>query len=296
MNPARRLGPRWSFVRIGDSSMFRVNPYFFYDFGRAMQMVIEWSHSSRLLDDRALNALETVDSFLKELMDADDFPMPQSSVPAAKIRALLELTLKNKTMGEDTKNEINKAILKFQYAYDAELGTSDFFQVPQIGIYSGSGLLTKAHRHLHTEVLVALAKLAPSATIDYALAGRALAFDLNTACGFHALRSVEAVARSYHMVVKGRSAVVEQQPLSAVIKELRDHMASSKGNKHADMALSLNVELLSKIDRIFRCPIMHPEMTLDSKKAKDVFDLSASVISSMVEDIKTRVTSKGAKP
>jgi hypothetical protein len=37
---------------------------------------------------------------------------------------------------------------------------------------------------------------------------------------------------------------------------------------------------------------MHPEMTIDSKRAKEVFDLSASVISAMVEDMKIRLKAK----
>jgi hypothetical protein len=274
--------------------MFKVNPYFFYEFGRVMQGVIEWSQSLRPLDERASKALADADDFLEGLMDTGaDFPMPQSSEPAAEIRLKIQLA---KAGAKDAKNELNKAIIRFHHVYDAELGASDFLQIPEIGIYSASALLTKAHRHLHVEVLVALEKLAPSAATDYALAGRALAFELNTACGFHALRSVEAVARSYHMIVKERSTVIENQPLSAVINELRDHMKSSKGNQNTDAPLLLNIELLSKIDRIFRSPIMHPEMTLDDKRAKDVFDLSASVISSMVEDIKTRVKAKRAKP
>jgi hypothetical protein len=186
-----------------------------------------------------------------------------------------------------------KAILKFNIVFDAELGTKDFLVVQEIGIYSPSALLMRAQRHLHAEVLLTLTRLVPSATSDYALAGRALAFEMSMACGFHALRSVEAVARSYHMIVKERSTVVENQPLSAVINELRDHLTSNKGNKNTDAPLSLNIELLSKIDRIFRCPIMHPEMTLDGKRAKEVFDLSASVISSMAEDMKARKQAKG---
>jgi hypothetical protein len=277
--------------------MFQVNPYYFYDFGRSVQAVVEWANSSRPMDDRTLKSLADAEDFLKNLMDPDsDLPLPQSSEPAATLRDLLRIPLKTKTADAGNKNEIIKAILKFQHVYDAELGTKDFLLVGEIGIYSASALLMRAHRHLNIEVLVALNKLAPSAQSDYALAGRALAFDLNTACGFHALRSVEAVARRYHMTVKERSTVVENQPLSAVINELRDHMNSGKGNRQTDVSLSLNVELLSRIDRIFRCPIMHPEMTLDSKKAKDVFDLSASVISSMVEDINTRVKAKAVKP
>lgn len=273
--------------------MFETNPYWFYDFGRLMQTVLEWASSTRSVDERAVTSLTQTREFLDVLIDPDsEFPMPQSADPAARLRDLAAVPLRDKVPEAVNKREILKAILKFNHVFDSELGTKDVLVVQEVGIYSSSALLTRAHRHLDAGVVVALNKLAPSATRDYGLAGRALAFDLNSACGFHALRAVEAVARAYHMVVKERDAVIENQPLSAVINEFRDHMKSSKGDRKMDQQLSLNVELLSKIDRIYRCPIMHPEMTLDGKKAKEVFDLSASVIASMVEDIKARYAAR----
>jgi hypothetical protein len=293
----KRIDPRWSFLRIDGSTMLQVQAYYFYEFGRFMQAVVEWTTSPREMDDRALKSLSDAEYLLTDLIDPDnDVSFPQSSVPATKLRDMLRAVQRMKTADLGNKGEIQKAVLKFHHVYDAELGTKDFLLVEEIGIYSASALLNRAYRHLDVDVLLTLNKLAPSAHGDYAYAGRALALDLNTACGFHALRSVEAVARSYHMTVKQRDTVVENQPLSAIINELRDHMRSGAGNKEADVSLSLNVELLSRIDRIFRCPIMHPEMTLDKKRAKEVFDLSASVISAMVEDMKARLKAKAATP
>jgi len=249
--------------------MLQVNPYYFFEFGRVIQSIVEWASSPRRVDALAASALKAAEDFLTRSLDPEaELPFPQSSDPATALRDLLLATLNTMTADGVTKSKILLAVTKFQHDYDAELGTKNFLVVEEIGIYSTTALLDRAHRHLDIEVLVALDKLTPSAQTDLAFAGRALALELNTASGFHALRSVEAVARSYHMTVKQRPAVVENQPLSAVINELRDYMKSSAGDKQRDALLSLNVELLSRIDRIFRCPIMHPEMTLDNQKAK----------------------------
>jgi hypothetical protein len=209
--------------------MLQVNPYYFYDFGRSMQSVVEWAHSTRQVDSRAVKSLTGAVDFLNNLLDPNaELQLPQSSDPATALRDLLNRPLKTMTVEASTKSEIIRTVLKFQHVYDAELGTRDFLIVEEIGIYSVSALLNRAHRHLDVEVIVTLNRLAPSAPNDFAFAGRALALDLNTASGFHSLRSVEAVARSYHMAVKELSAVVENHALSAVINELRDHMKSSK--------------------------------------------------------------------
>jgi hypothetical protein len=63
MTRSARFTPRWSFLRIEESSMFQVNAYWFYDFGQVVRAVLEWANSPRLVDDRALKAF----------VDADDF-------------------------------------------------------------------------------------------------------------------------------------------------------------------------------------------------------------------------------
>jgi hypothetical protein len=130
--------------------------------------------------------------------------------------------------------------------------------------------------------------VSPEIREDFNKAGECLALDLYTACGFHAMRAIEAEARKYHDVVTGVS--LTDVPLGTLIYGDKNSPGSGlkkthqqQGSSHDD-PLGLIISLLCQINAIYRRPIMHPNMSLDAPKAKFVFDMAALAISAMVTD------------
>ena len=79
------------------------------------------------------------------------------------------------------------------------------------------------------------------------------------------MRAVEAQARLYHMVVTHMPEQLEDVPLGPLINGakgdfdgLRD-VWTREGAKN-DSPLGLIISLLSSLNKIYRCPIMHPDM------------------------------------
>lgn len=74
-----------------------------------------------------------------------------------------------------------------------------------------------------------------------------------------------------------------------MINDLRDVLEKEEGAKVSESQLGLIITLLARINKIFRHPIMHPQMTLSYNSAKRVFDLAAIAISDMVDDVAKRL-------
>ncbi len=124
---------------------------------------------------------------------------------------------------------------------------------------------------------------------DFTWAGACLAADLFTACGFHAMRALETEARTYHTIVTG--VEMTDVPLWVLIDgDQKTFPGSGLRGQHEkegspqDSQLGLVIALLAYLNKIYRRPIMHPEMTLNHETAKEVFDATAIAISAMVAD------------
>ena len=102
------------------------------------------------------------------------------------------------------------------------------------------------------------------------------------------MRAVQAQARLYHMVVTHMPEQLEDVPLGPLINGAGDFDGLrdvwTREGAENDSPLGLIISLLSSLNKIYRCPIMHPDMMLTGDTAKLVFDLAAIVISSMMQD------------
>lgn len=178
-----------------------------------------------------------------------------------------------------------REIDRFHSVYEQELEDSYTFLVTDIGAYSSGKLLERADVHLTRASQMVINE---NQKRDYKAAGRCLALDLHTASGFHAMRVVEEEARIYHKVVTG--VELNEAPLGALISG--DDRVKGSGLKKkyaeegspADSQLGLIISMLSQLNKIYRCRIMHPDMTLDYDEAKQVFDITAMAVSAIIED------------
>jgi len=117
--------------------------------------------------------------------------------------------------------------------------------------------------------------LTSDAQKDWIGGSRCLAFDLTTACGFHCMRSMEAMAINYMTLMYFPRP--KQRDLGTYIRILRNLGAKDQA-----------VDLMEEIRKHHRNPLMHPEDTLDVPQALAVFDLTKSAIIFLVQDMLAR--------
>lgn len=178
-------------------------------------------------------------------------------------------------------------LLKFEHLLENDLARLPTFSVERTGIFDSTDLITRADNHLSD---VARANISTNAKMDFQASGRCLAFGEFTASGFHAVRALESVARKYHSLVCKLAAETENLPLGPLVNDLRKVLEKEEGKNASDSPLGLIIANLARMNNIYRKPITHPEMTLDSADAaKEVFDLTAVSISLLEKDFVERV-------
>lgn len=89
---------------------------------------------------------------------------------------------------------ILRRIDTFRSVFEAECHDVDVYSVGQIAIYKTRDLIANASHKIPAEFRDGMPQ---EALTEFDNAGRCLAFDLPTACGFHALRGTELVMDSY---------------------------------------------------------------------------------------------------
>jgi hypothetical protein len=238
--------------------------------------------------DTAIAELAEVYGWLSEFAASDPAGLDACKRELPKITAEIDkIFSSSKKEGEQWADykfvELREVVKRFQTLLFSETENSPVFSVTPKGIYDTLALVDHAERELEESV-------SENAKKDFAQAGRCLAFELFTATGFHAMRALEGVARRYHKVVTCAPRL-STEPLGPLIKELRAQLKVE--NPHDDeqasnSPLGLIIALLARITKIYRNPIMHPEMVLDEQSAKRIFKLASNVIADIEEDIVTR--------
>jgi hypothetical protein len=114
---------------------------------------------------------------------------------------------------------------------------------------------------------------APEIEKDALEAGRALAFELPTACGFHTFRVTESVVRRYWDAVSNNKARPDPQTLGKFAAEMND-------GKFGDAKV---IEAIKQMTKLHRNPLIHPEVILTSEEAIGILGMARSVISAMLQ-------------
>ncbi len=109
-------------------------------------------------------------------------------------------------------------------------------------------------------------------------AGKCLAHERTTACGFHILRSVEMAIRQYLLAIPSFvMPPLNRQNWGEYIKLLKDYGASKE-----------TTDTLQAIKENHRNPLMHPEDNLDIPEALSLLSICQAMSELLVSDLKKR--------
>jgi hypothetical protein len=116
-----------------------------------------------------------------------------------------------------------------------------------------------------------LAAKVPEAMFDCREAGKALAFEVGTACGFHTFRVLESVVRRYYKEATGGTAQPKQRNLGVYIAALKTAKADEK-----------IIAALQQLKDLHRNPLVHPEVAIPVEEAISILGMVRSVVAAML--------------
>jgi hypothetical protein len=211
--------------------------------------------------------------------------------------ALIRTLLADEQQFEDAdKFNASKAILlnhfdAFQGRLTGEIRDLHIYVLEEKRGYSVTVLLRDVEQVLPPDDRGLISDLARSNMQE---AGACLAFERNTACGYHIARAVEDVARQYSRAVTGhpspyhdRNGEVRHRSLPQIAGELQDALDSWEDPTNPLRLLTLIVPTLRNFCRIYRNPLSHadPDLKeLSPNEAEIAFGHAISAISTMLED------------
>jgi hypothetical protein len=270
--------------------MKRLEILYFCRFGFHAGRLHEASFSEHPLSHLKLSSVfESTREWLEEFSNVEWTDFPKSRSAGRTLLKFIEPFLKD--LGTERKltqaewNSIIHETTQFHNVFKQEMQDTFVYLVTPIGAYSVPILVKEAEKHLSE---LALKHVNEQAKHDFNLAGYCLSLNLWTASGFHSMRALEMETRIYHKIVTGIE--LSDSPFGALIKGDNKVKGSGlspwheKNGGKSDSPLGLIISILSHINKIYRCPIMHPEMTLDSATAKQVFDIGAIAVSAIIAD------------
>ena len=112
----------------------------------------------------------------------------------------------------------------------------------------------------------------PEAATDMSEAGKALAFELATSCGFHIFRATEAVIKRYWDHISQGQPRPKMETIGSYAKELEN-------NRLGDEKIW---EALKQLATLHRNPVIHPDVILTVEEAIDILGIARSVMSGML--------------
>jgi hypothetical protein len=178
---------------------------------------------------------------------------------------------------------IPKKIESFRSVFEAESHDVDVYSVGQIAIYKTQALVANGSHVIASEYRE---EMSAEALKEFDDAGRCLAFDLPTACGFHALRGTELVMDEYLRSFGVTKKMKSWNDYILAFQKLRE---STDANQKPSEKVSAMLDRMRSLDRN---PLMHPREMLDGVGANHVFSLAAITVVEMIKDM--RLTSASA--
>ncbi len=205
--------------------------------------------------------------------------------PSYELLSLIENAVNNAETNSDKSNVFGPIIqeadanvtkakwLSVKSILTAEIGVLPIYIVSPKGAYDTETLINNGQnlfpRSLNTII--------PSTKDDAVMVGKALIYEMPTACAFHNFRILEAVSRKYIRKFVTDKDLKNIRTLGQIARELVD---KEYGEKTIACALRDIVSL-------HRNPIIHPDDVITLEQAVSLVGMSHAVISPMLEAIES---------
>ena len=266
------LGPlSWAYRQKGPS-LFKTSPSYFYQLGYDINSV-SWMRADTPPDLR--EELLTRSRLALELFVNDQgvFEMLPRSVQAAKTLLLFLRDWRSGQQHPGNLPSLKHHIQSFSTIFMEDVERTHTYTLTEKGNLSLDRLVGDASKGYPSEVLKCLDT---HIVREINEAGRCLACTLNTACGFHILRSVEIGIKGYVHALTGSLPALRNRNWGGYIEALSNAGASS------------DVIDVLKILKTKRNPLMHPQDSLEEDEAIDIFCLCQAVTSAVVKEVKNK--------
>jgi hypothetical protein len=271
--------------------MKRVNQYQFYQLATEI-------HSLTQLKDGGTSSEVWVACFqarawLDFLLSGKLMPLVTSRKAAQQLRAAInEAVPDSSSMTRDERTQklaqavpasatwqIRSTAQNFETAFAAEMETVDTYLISQKGIYFTNSLIEKAEEAFTEQVR---AEFTAHVINDIRQAGKCLAFDLDTASGFHICRATEGLIHRYYVAVTGSTPKRKDRNWGAYVRNLKAHK-NKNANSKADPTL---IALIDQVREHHRNPVIDPEIMLTADEAQSLFSICQAVIISFARALK----------
>lgn len=197
----------------------------------------------------------------------------RSAIPAGEHLAKVineqtnDLTPGRMVAGKDL-IEIRRRYEQYRPALLGGLHSMGTFLVTQKGSHEVMTLLFEGEKLFPVD----LKDKVPEAIFDSQQAGKCLAYDVATACGFHAFRVTESVVRRYWSFETNGSAPPKTRSLGVYIAAFN----------RAGVGDAKVLAALKQMNDLHRNPLIHPDSVLTSEDALNIVGLARSAVASML--------------
>lgn len=164
---------------------------------------------------------------------------------------------------------IKSAYDRFKIAFLAELAVFPTYFVTQKGSHDTLALLFGGPTLFPADLPVKV----PEARFDVIEAAKALAFELPTACGFHAFRATESVLRRYYAEVTGGIAPPKLRTIGVYVRAMEQ-------KQFGDPKV---LAALKQMTDLHRNPVIHPEAVLTTEEALAILGIARSAVTAMLD-------------
>lgn len=267
----RRFPP--PFERIGkDDAVLKSHPSFYWVMGNFIHPIYAVRDNdpdqAQELVGRCMVGLQM---FLRE--SAQDL-LPRSTAKANGFLQVIQQWIQGQREGGTVlASTLHKTLNGFMVTLQDELDRVPMFTVTPKGNLSIDRLVESASAGYPKAVLEMTDDFIRN-EIDYA--GRCLAFELSTSCGFHILRSVEIGIKGYVHAATGALPKINQRNWGEYIRLLEN---AGCGTDFIDVL---------KILKTKRNPLMHPQDNLDTDEAISLFCICQAAMETLIGDVRHR--------
>jgi hypothetical protein len=279
----------------------RVDHFPLYELGKTLEAV---SRRGDVLATNVFFAVHSASVAMEQLLDGTPFPLGISRNAALEFKKELQRIWDTYFTEQDENgapaikfpdektqipnwawSRVPDALKSFETIFRAEMGEMTTYFVPKRGIYATAALAETADESFPAD----LTQFIPEKTkLDWREAGRCMAFNLLSACGFHVARAVEGTMEAYYQLFSGKSGKTLRS-----WDDYHKELAKIAEGKPTPAPEEKTLIEFDQMRRDYRNPIVHPRVALGEADIRILFNNGESLIIAMASEIKRAQISQG---